>query len=31
MPIGQAIAELAMLALASEPDEWRDQTIFLPL
>jgi hypothetical protein len=31
MPIGQAIAELEMLVLATEPDEWRDQIIFLPL
>jgi hypothetical protein len=31
MLIGQAIAELELLALASEPDEWRGQIIFLPL
>jgi hypothetical protein len=31
MPIGQAVAELEMLALASDPDDWRDCVIFLPL
>ena len=30
-PIGQAITELELLVLATEPDEWRDQVIFLPL
>jgi hypothetical protein len=31
MPMGQAIVELELLALATEPDVWRDQIIFLPL
>jgi hypothetical protein len=31
MLIGQAIVELELLALASEPDEWRDRVLFLPL
>jgi len=31
MPVGQAVTELEMLALASEPDEWRDRVLFLPL
>ncbi|MBI2808009.1 MAG: DUF5615 family PIN-like protein [Planctomycetes bacterium] len=30
MPIGQAILELELLALASEPDEWHDRVVFLP-
>jgi hypothetical protein len=31
MPIGQAVTELEMIALASDSDEWHDQVIFLPL
>jgi hypothetical protein len=31
MSIGQAIKELELIALASDPDDWRDQVIFLPL
>src|ERR1700722_11649109 len=27
MPIGQAIAELEVIALASDPDEWRNRVI----
>jgi len=31
MSIGQAVSELEVVALASEPHEWHDQVIFLPL
>jgi hypothetical protein len=31
MSIGEAVKELEILALASEPDEWRDQVVYLPL
>ncbi len=31
MPIGQAVTELELLALATEPGEWCDQIVFLPL
>src|SRR5437870_235369 len=31
MPIGNAIKELDLIALASGPDDRRDQVIFLPL
>ena len=31
MPIGQAVTELEMIALASESDEWRDRVVFLPV
>lgn len=31
MPIGQAIKELELIALASESDEWKDRIEFLPL
>ena len=31
MPIGQAIDEILFLALDSEPGEWQDQVLFLPL
>jgi hypothetical protein len=31
MPIGQAVTELETIALASDPDDWRDLVIFLPL
>jgi hypothetical protein len=31
MGIGQAVAELEILALASEPGDWKDQVTFLPL
>lgn len=29
--IGQCIADLALIALASEPDEWLNRTLYLPL
>jgi len=29
--IGQAVAELEMIVLASEASDWQDQVIFLPL
>jgi hypothetical protein len=31
MPIGQAIDEILFLSLDVEPDEWKDQVLFLPL
>ena len=31
MPIGQAIDEILFLAMDVEPDEWKDQVLFLPL
>ena len=31
MSIGQTIKELELIALASDPDDWHDQVIFLPL
>lgn len=31
MPIGQAIEELLFLATESEPDDWKDQVLYLPL
>jgi Domain of unknown function (DUF5615) len=31
MPIGQAIDEIVFLSLDLEPDEWKDQVLFLPL
>jgi hypothetical protein len=31
MSIGRAIDEVLFLSLDSEPDEWRDQVLFLPL
>jgi hypothetical protein len=31
MPVGQAIRELEIIALASSPDEWRDRVAFLPI
>ena len=31
LPIGQAITELETVALASGPDDWKDQVIFLRL
>ena len=31
MPVGQAIKELEIIALASHPDEWRNRVVFLPL
>jgi Domain of unknown function (DUF5615) len=31
MPIGQAIEEILFLSLDVEPDEWKDQVLFLPL
>ena len=30
MPVGQAIKELEIIALASNFDEWRDRVVFLP-
>lgn len=31
MPIGEAIDELSLVAEASEPDEWADRVLYLPL
>jgi hypothetical protein len=31
MPIGVAIAELAMVAAASDPEEWAGRVVYLPL
>jgi Domain of unknown function (DUF5615) len=31
MPIGQAINEILFLSMDVEPDEWKDQVLFLPL
>jgi hypothetical protein len=31
MRIGEVVRELELIALASEPDEWRDRVVFLPL
>ena len=31
MPLGQAIDEILFLCLDVEPDEWRDQVLYLPL
>jgi hypothetical protein len=31
MPIGQAIDEILFLSVDVEPDEWKDQVVFLPL
>lgn len=31
LSIGRAIDDLIVLAAASEPDEWQDQILFLPL
>ena len=31
MPIGQAIDEILFLSLDAEPDEWKDQVLYLPL
>ena len=31
MPIGAAIEELSTIAVASEPDEWADRVVYLPL
>jgi hypothetical protein len=31
MPIGQALDEILFLSLEVEPDEWKDQVLFLPL
>jgi hypothetical protein len=31
MPIGQAIDEILFLSMDVEPDEWKDQVLFLPL
>jgi hypothetical protein len=31
MPIGQTIDEIMFLSMDAEPDEWKDQILFLPL
>ena len=31
LTIGQAIDELELVALAGEPDDFRDQVVYLPL
>ncbi|WP_460818712.1 hypothetical protein [Nocardioides korecus] len=31
MPIGAAIEELSAVAAASEPDEWANRVVYLPL
>lgn len=31
MPIGEAIDELSLVAEVSEPDEWADRVLYLPL
>lgn len=31
MPIGQAVEQLALIIGASDPEEWANQVIFLPL
>lgn len=31
MPIGAAIEELSAIAVASEPDEWANRVVYLPL
>ena len=31
MPLGQAIDEILLLSMDVEPDEWKDQVLFLPL
>jgi hypothetical protein len=31
MTIGQAIEQLEIIAFASDPGEWRDRVVFLPL
>jgi hypothetical protein len=31
MPIGQAIDEIIFLSIDAQPDEWKNQVIFLPL
>lgn len=31
MPLGQAIDEILFLSMDVEPDEWKDQVLFLPL
>ena len=31
LTIGQAIGELELIALAGEPDDFRDQVVYLPL
>ena len=31
MPVGQAIRELEIIAIASSPDEWRNRVVFLPV
>lgn len=31
MPIGAAIEELSAIAAASEPDEWANRVVYVPL
>jgi hypothetical protein len=31
LPIGQAVRELEIIAVASEPGEWHNRVVFLPL
>lgn len=31
MPIGQVIDEILFLSLDAEPDEWKDQVLYLPV
>jgi hypothetical protein len=31
MPIGEAVRELELVALASESEEWQNRVVFLPL
>jgi hypothetical protein len=31
MPIGVAVAELAAVAVASDPAEWANRVVYLPL
>jgi hypothetical protein len=31
MPFGEAIEEIEFLAADVEPDEWKDQVVFLPI
>jgi hypothetical protein len=31
MPIGQAIDEILFLSIEVQPDEWKDQVLYLPL
>ena len=31
LPIGRAIDELEILGVCSQPDEWRDQVVYVPM